>query len=306
MSINFEFSLCPKYVPDILSRRWVIIASSRLSRPDNLHTKSKKKIGCPFCTGNEQVTPGEVFRLGKGEKDEPGWQVRVIPNKYPITDYHEVIIHSPHDDKDIEHLPVSHVELILKAYRERFNFYRTKGQVLIFCNHGEHSGASIRHPHSQLVVIPGQINLDTLAREPLNNIVEDNNCFYTYCPDFSQWPYEIWITPKKEGQHFGDLTDKQIVDFATVLKKTIMQLERIYAANKFGNMSFGYNYYIYPHSNWYLRIIPRFVHRAGFELGTGLNVNIVDPTQAALEYRGMEVRMIEVLGKLKSKISKDK
>ena len=64
-------------------------------------------------------------------------------------------------------------------------------------------------------------------------------------------------------------------------------------------MSFVYNYYINPHSNWYLRIIPRFVHRAGFELGTGLNVNIVDPTNAALEYKGMEMRMVNVLDKLK-------
>ena len=290
-----------KYVPDILSHRWVIIAASRLARPDNLNGKSKKKSGCPFCPGHEEVTPGEVFRMGKGEKDKKGWDVRVIPNKYPITDYHEVIIHSPYDNKDIEHLPVSHVELILKTYRERFNYYRKKGQVLIFCNHGEGSGASIHHPHSQLVVIPSQINLDTLTREPLNNIVEDNTYFYTYCPDFSQWPYEIWISPKAEGQHFGDLTDEHIKDFATLLKKTLMQLERIYKENSFGTNSFGYNYYIYPHHNWYLRIIPRFVHRAGFELGTGLNVNIVDPTTAALEYRGIGSKMETLLERLRKK-----
>ncbi|MEK7079588.1 MAG: DUF4931 domain-containing protein [Patescibacteria group bacterium] len=288
-----------KYVPDVLSSRWVIIAPSRLNRPDHFVGKSKSKNFCPFCPGNEHITPGEVFRMGKGEKDQKGWQVRVIPNKFPITDYHEVIIHSPHEDKEIEHLPESHVELILKAYRERFNYYRKKGQVLIFCNHGEDSGASIKHPHSQLVVIPSQINLDTLTREPLNNIVEDNTFFYTYCPDFSQWPYEIWIAPKAEGAHFGDLTDKHLGDLAMLLKKTLKQLEQIYKKNKFGNMSFGYNYYIYPHANWYLRIIPRFVHRAGFELGTGLNVNIVDPTTAALEYKGMEMRMVQVLAKLK-------
>ena len=68
-----------------------------------------------------------MFRIGEGEKDMPGWKVRVIPNKYPITAFHEVIIHSPFDDKEIEHLPESHVELILKTYRERFNFYRKKG-----------------------------------------------------------------------------------------------------------------------------------------------------------------------------------
>lgn len=293
-----------KYVPDVLTSRWVIIAPSRLNRPDHFNptfakaSAGKAKNMCPFCPGNEHITPGEVFRLGKGEKDQKGWSVRVIPNKFPITDYHEVIIHSPQEEKEIEHLPESHVELILKAYRARFNFYRKRGQVLIFCNHGEDSGASIKHPHSQLVVIPSQINLDTLTREPLHNIVEDNTFFYTYCPDFSQWPYEIWIAPKAEGAHFGDLTDDHLKDLAMLLKKTLKQLEKIYQKNKFGNMSFGYNFYIYPHSNWYLRIIPRFVHRAGFELGTGLNVNIVDPTNAALEYKGMEMRIINVLDKL--------
>ncbi len=290
-----------KYVPDILSHRWVIIASSRSSRPENVTRTSKKSRVCPFCPGNEHITPNEVYRLGKGERDEKGWQVRVIPNKYPITDYHEVIIHSPFDDKDIEHLPATHVELILKAYRERFNYYRKKGQVLIFCNHGEGSGASIHHPHSQLVVIPSQINLDTLTREPLNNVVETDRYFVTYCPDFSQWPYEIWIAPKKEEQHFGDLTDKELIDFALLLKQTLMRLERIYKKNHLSSIPFGYNYYIYPHHNWYLRIIPRFVHRAGFELGTGLNVNIVDPSTAAMEYRGMEEKMIDLLGKLKQK-----
>lgn len=291
-----------KYVPDILSHRWVIIAASRVNRPDTASASSKKKkVVCPFCPGNEAVAPTEVFRIGRGEKNGKGWDVRVITNKYPITDYHEVIIHSPYDDRDIETLPAHHVELILQAYKQRFNFYRKKGQVLIFCNHGEHSGASIKHPHSQLVVIPGQINLDTLTREPLNNIVTEDKYFYAYCPDFSQWPYEIWIAPKKEDQHFGDLTDIELKDFAVILKQTISRLRRIYEASAFSAMEFGYNYYIYPHSNWYLRIIPRFVHRAGFELGTGLNVNIIDPTQAALAYRGIEERMVNVLDKLKMK-----
>ncbi len=66
-------------------------------------------------------------------------------------------------------------------------------------------------------------------------------------------------------------------------------------------MDFAYNYYIYPGHNWYLRIIPRFVHRAGFELGTGLNVNIVDPAEASLELRGIESRIVSVLNKLKAR-----
>ncbi len=287
-----------KYIPDVSSRRWVIIASQRVTRPED--TDKKRKV-CIFCPGHEKMTPEEVFRFGKGDKGKPGWLVRVIPNKYPITDIHEVIIHSPSDEKDIEQLPLSQVVLIFKAYRERFNFYRKKGQVIIFCNHGEHAGGSIAHPHSQLVVIPSQINLDSLIKEPLNNLVEENKFFNVYCPDFSQWPYEAWITPKTEGTLFGDITDIEIDDLAKIMQKFLRRLEQIYKKNKFIHMPLGYNFYIYPKESWFVRIIPRFVHRAGFELGTGLSVNIIDPIDAALELKGEGKRIEKVLDKLKTK-----
>ncbi|MFN4212708.1 MAG: hypothetical protein ACK4FL_01960 [Microgenomates group bacterium] len=288
-----------KYVPDISSRRWVIISPQRINRPEDDFSQNKKKKLCVFCPGQEKMTPSETFRLGKGEKDKPGWRVRVVPNKYPITDLHEVIIHSPDHEKDIDILPLSQVELLLKTYRVRYQFFKPKGQVLIFCNHGEHSGASLTHPHSQLVVIPNQINLDTLTREPLNNIVEENNFFYVYCPDFSQWPYEVWITPKKENTFFGEITDEEIADLAVILQNTLKNLKKIskeYWLNKDG---FAYNFYIYPKENWYMRIIPRLVHRAGFELGTGLSVNVVDPLIAAEKLKGLEERMENVLKRLK-------
>lgn len=154
-----------KYVPDVISHRWVIIASQRLARPEEPSKKKTSTKGkkCPFCEKNESLTPEEVFRIGKGEINQPGWKVRVISNKYPITDYHEVIIHSPDHEKNIENLPEKQIALILRAYKERFNNYRKMGQVLIFCNNGEHAGSSMDHPHAQLVVIPSQINLDTLA-----------------------------------------------------------------------------------------------------------------------------------------------
>lgn len=295
-----------KYVPDIVSHRWVIIASQRLARPDqNGNSKkgksqSKKKQVCVFCEGNEGLSPAEVYRVGKGEVNKPGWKVRVISNKYPITDYHEVIVHSPDHTRNIEELTEQQIENILISYRERFNFHRKTGQVLIFCNNGEHAGASINHPHSQMVVIPTQINLDTLAKEPLNNIVHDTKYFTSYCPDFSQWPYEVWIAPKAGKGKFGDLTDDQLKEMATIMSKTMRQLKKIFNHHQLSDMDFAYNYYIYPGHDWYLRIIPRFIHRAGFELGTGLNVNIVDPSEASLELRGIESRIVSILNKLKS------
>jgi UDPglucose--hexose-1-phosphate uridylyltransferase len=273
-----------KYVPDILTRRWVVISSQRIKRPEDNYVHPEKNI-CVFCPGNERYTPGETFRLGKGEKNTPGWLVRVIPNKYPITDLHEVIIHSPNHNKDIDKLPLSQVALLIKTYRERFIFFKSKGQVLIFCNHGEHSGASLIHPHSQLVVIPFQINLDTLTREPINNLIFDHKYFYIYCPDFSQWPYEVWIAPKQEEKVFGEINDEEINSLAYILQSILQKLKKLSLKKKLTTDGFAYNYYIYPKENWYLRIIPRLVHRAGFELGTGLSVNIIDPKDAAEELK---------------------
>ncbi len=287
-----------KYVPDISTRRWVIISSQRLGRPEE-HDGEKKKPVCPFCAGHEDKTPPEVLRFGQGEANMPGWKVRIIPNKFSITDIHEVIIHSPDHTKDIEDLSLEQVVLILNAYRQRYNFYRKKGQVLIFCNHGEIAGASLSHPHSQLVVIPSQINIEALVREPLNNMVDSSRRFHVYCPDFSQWPYDIWIAPTKIDTVFGDITDEEMQELASLMQHFIKRLYHIFNEHKVQTTHFGYNYYIYHKENWYIRIVPRFVNRAGFELGTGLYVNIVDPVEAALELKGVEKKMIGVLKKLK-------
>lgn len=275
-----------RYVPDVKTQRWVIISQARKDRPtDERPPDTEQKRVCPFCVNNENATPPEVFRVGGGEKDKPGWLVRVVPNKFPITDIHEVIIHSPDHEKDIEELPVEHVTRVITAYRERYRTHGTDGQVLIFCNHGTHAGASLNHPHSQLVVVPKQINLDALSREPIANVVTENSHFITYCPEFSQWPFEIWIIPKEKGQKFGEVKDDVLPHLAAVLQKALMQIASAFHDVKLSyihkGIPFGYNYYITHSADWFIRIIPRFIHRAGFELGTGLNVNILDPTEAA-------------------------
>lgn len=275
-----------KYVPDVKTKRWVVIDPGRSARPIQKDTNRPTVHVCPFCEGSESKTPAEVYRIGPGEKDKPGWQVRVVPNLYPITDIHEVIIHSPDESKDIEDLDNDQVVRILTAYRDRYRAHDDDGQVLIFCNHGLSAGASLRHPHSQLVVIPKQINLDAVEREPVANVVKENTYFVTYCPDFSQWPYEVWIAPKEESKgKFMTIGEQELSDLAEVLRDALL---RIRTAQQKGLLTavkeqddFVYNFYIYHSTNWFIRITPRFVNRAGFELGTGLNVNIADPTIAA-------------------------
>ncbi|MBM3283234.1 hypothetical protein FJY90_03180 [Candidatus Gottesmanbacteria bacterium] len=277
-----------KFVPDIKTQRWIVISPVRWDRPYD-HIEDRSKQACPFCPGNETLTPPEIARVGEGEKNLPGWKIRVVPNKYPITDIHEVIIHSPDHRKNIEDFQLTQVSFLLSVYRLRFQAHITNGQVMIFCNHGEHAGASLVHPHSQLVVIPRQINLDALVREPIMNVVDDNDFFVTYCPDFSQWPYEVWIAPKKEGSTFADITDEEMKDLAIILQVALKRLKIKYndpqTKKIYGTAPFAYNFYIHHAKNWFIRIIPRLVHRAGFELGTGLSVNIIDPTVAAEELR---------------------
>lgn len=281
-----------KYVPDITTNRWVIVAEGRTKRPQDSGAKlpvGTNKI-CVFCPGNEKIPGEELFRLGEGNAYEPGWQVRVIKNKYPITDFHEVIIHSQDHDRDIETLEHGQVELVLKAYRERYNANKSNGHVIIFNNVGEVAGASIHHPHSQLVVVPRQINLDSLRIEPVLNPIVENESFVAFCPEFSQWPFETWIAPKRKNQLFGDIEDSELSDMAKILQKTLRRLTfHLADASHFHpglpmiHFKDGpaYNYYIYHGQDWFLRVIPRLIHRAGFELGTGVSVNIIDPADAA-------------------------
>lgn len=280
-----------KFVPDVTTNRWIVIAEGRSKRPKDAPKEAVNvnKI-CVFCPGFERIPGTELYRIGEGQPYEKGWQVRVIANKYPITDFHEVIIHSPDDKIDIPQLPAEHVELILKAYKERFNANKENGHSIIFNNVGEAAGASLAHPHSQLVVVPKQITLDSLKLEPIKNVVVDNDNFVVFCPEFSQWPFELWIAPKKRNEYFGDVGDDMLKDLAVVLKGALTRLIRHLSSKPHEHPGMpvikfkdgpAYNFYIHYDRDWYIRIVPRLVHRAGFELGTGLSVNTVDPEDAA-------------------------
>jgi UDPglucose--hexose-1-phosphate uridylyltransferase len=135
----------PELRKDPVLSRWIIIATERRQRPsDFLVEQLPAKSGgfCPLCAGNEQTTPPEVWacRLGCDQTPNgPGWQVRVVPNKYPAlrieggldkrgegiydrmngVGAHEVIIESPNHDEQFAYLPPDKIFYVLLAYRER-------------------------------------------------------------------------------------------------------------------------------------------------------------------------------------------
>jgi len=262
-----------QFLQNPISKKWVILSPRRAKRPDVAHGMEPV---CPFCPGKESLEK-TVYEVKEGSK----WQVRVLNNRFPFAPVHEVIIHSPDHDKSFDRLPKSQVELILNVYKQRFNTHKDKGQVYIFHNHGKGGGESLPHPHTQLAVVPFEIELE-MPRLAIGNemkiaangqIFKETNHFVIFCPKTSQWPDEVWVAPKARGNTFGSIKDNQISDLAFVLARLIQIFDLRHG------MEFPFNFYIYPGGDWYLRIIPRVKVLGGFEVGTGIFVNTQGPKE---------------------------
>lgn len=238
------------------SLHWVVMAPKRARRPDQA---VGTEPACPFEPGHEQP----IFSVN---------EARVVLNKYPFAPIHEVIIHSNDHQKNFGDLSLDKNQDILKAYRARFNEHRSKGQVYIFHNQGKNAGESLPHPHTQLVVIPNEVDLEIPKLHAFEDFVKEKKFFNVFCPLASQWPDEVWIAPKKMGKMFGDITDEELAEFAFVLSRVIQLLTIRHG-------EFPFNFYIYPGENWYLRIVPRIKTIGGFEVGTGVFVNTQDPSE---------------------------
>jgi UDPglucose--hexose-1-phosphate uridylyltransferase len=262
-----------QFLQNPLSKEWVVSAPRRAKRPD---IASGMEPVCPFCPGKES-NEQTVYEVKNGKN----WQVRVLKNKFPFAPVHEVIIQSPDHQKSFDLLPQSQVELIFKTYRQRYVTHKKKGQVYIFNNHGKGGGESLPHPHTQLVVVPFEVDLEmprlaNVAEVKVaakDQVYKETNHFVIFCPKTSQWPDEVWVAPKERGNTFDLIRDNQITDLAFVLSRLI----RIFDLRH--GLEFPFNFYIYPGGDWYLRIIPRVKVLGGFEVGTGVMVNTQDPRE---------------------------
>jgi UDPglucose--hexose-1-phosphate uridylyltransferase len=259
-----------KFVEDPISKRWIISAPRRAKRPDIAKGDEPK---CPFCPGNE-LNDLEVYRVG-GEMNDQNWQVRVVKNKFPFAEIHEVITHSPDHHRNFEELPLAQSELILKAFRQRFKVHQDKGQVCIFHNHGEAGGESLPHPHSQLVVIPDFVKLDIapISFSKQEEGSQETEHFQIFSPLASEWPDEVWILPKVQDVFYSQITDAEVKDLAKILYRLIQIFDLRHGHE------FPFNFYISPQRGWYLRIVPRLKNLGGFEIGTGVSVNTQDPKE---------------------------
>jgi len=166
---------------DPITGRWIIVDITEPKTPETfeLHPQTKKGGVCPFCPGNEHMTPPEIeaIRHGNSAPNTPGWMVRVVSNKFPAlriegnldrrgigvydmcngVGAHEVIIETPDHYKDLADLSQGEIRNVIFKFRSRSLDLEKDARfryILIFKNHGAQAGASLEHTHTQLVALP--------------------------------------------------------------------------------------------------------------------------------------------------------
>lgn len=327
---------------------WVIFAPSRARRPHELKRAGGKtdeapaapgKI-CPFCPGNEQLTPPEIFAVRGGTRPNgTGWQVRVVPNMFPALRIeedarsleeqdsffryrggcgaHEVIIESPEHDRFLGHQSIDQIELLLRTLQARYldllRDQRFKA-IVLFKNHGEEAGTSLKHPHCQLIatpVVPRQVRLkqaiaadyydlmgrclySVLREEELaagRRVLTVNRDYVAVLPFASHVPFEIWILPRTQQASFGGVEPVRLRSLAELLKSVLLKL-----FIGLDNPDFNLMIDTVPRGGenqeyflWHIQILPRLTTPAGFELGSGMSINTVLPEEAADYLRGVDV-----------------
>jgi len=265
----------PQLRKDPVTSRWVIVNVEKPSGIEAFDTppKTKSSKTCPFCPGSEAMTPPEIVatREKGGAKGSGGWQIRVVPNKFPALKIeesvektavgiydklggfgaHEVIIENPDHDQEIADSSVEQVALVLKTFRDRCLDLRKDSRIkyiLIFKNYGQDAGASLEHPHSQLIALPivpsrvlGEVKgalkhyeyterciyCDMLNQEHSEKklTIHEEADFIAMAPFASRFPFESWILPKTHEASFDAASNEKLTGLAKILKTTLLKIK---------------------------------------------------------------------------------
>jgi len=322
---------------DPVSDRWVIIAQDRALRPGagkKVVAQKSNDDHCPFEPGMEQETPGSRLVYEKDGR----WTLRVVDNKYPALSvqepfaektrgvyvssqgygYHEVVIESPDHEEKIWSMKPKKLDEIITAYIQRsieISCDKNIKYIQIFKNYGRQAGATIDHPHSQIVATPTVpvstsyelkgaeryykdnkkcVFCDILTQEESEGerIIFQNPGFIAFEPFASRFPYETWIMPRNHSDSFLCLRDdgQSVRNLSYALKGSFELLYRL-----LGDFPFNLVLHTSPfcsetqrYYHWYFEIIPRLYNLAGFEWGTGYNINSIPPEKAAYELKSLK------------------
>lgn len=313
---------------DLVSNDWVVIATGRAKKPETFakHKRIKETISskdCPFC--QPTISERAVLRYNRPNGD---WGLIVIPNDYPafslgeglnkrnegpnkIMDgfgFHEVII-ARHHQKQFAQFSQKEIKQVIDAYQARYLYLMNQRfikYISIFHNHRKEAGASMSHPHSQLIAIPmmdPDLRGSVLGAERYwrknrkcvycamlkwdlkdgRRIIYQNEKFAVLSPFAPQVSFEIRVYPKEHLPYFEKIDEKEKEFFAEALR---LALNKLY--HRFNDPA--YNFYIhtapcggkdYQRYHWHLVILPKTAISAGFELGTGIEISTIEPEKAA-------------------------
>jgi len=221
-----------------------------------------------------------------------------------------VLIESPYHQKDIPDLLPSEVENFLSMYcRRALELVKDKRfkYILVFKNFGAAAGASLEHPHTQMIALPmvpknameeirGAENYfefrercifcDMMRQEMQDGerIILENKHFVAFCPFVSRFPFEIWIVPKKHSCFYCHMPPDEIPTLAQALRDTITQIKRV-----FPNLSYNFIVHSAPVDgdsgiegyHWHIEFMPKLTRVAGFEWGSGFYLVPTPPEIAA-------------------------
>jgi len=335
---------------DPLHRRWVVIAPERARRPSDYKICDEPAEEFdPFAEGNEEHTPSEITAVRKtgSKKNGPGWSVRVVPNKYPgfrvegdlqrqgegvydkmtALGAHEVIIDTPKRDEDFTQLSPDHLFDLGKVYRERMTDLMRDIRlryVLLFKNHGHIAGASLSHPHSQVIattVTPRIISqklesarkhfddkercliCDIIDQElhDRKRIVVQNERFIAFAPYASRFDFEVWVMPRYHQHDFRNISDDDLKSFMLTMQEVLLRMRLaldnppwnfvLQSAPNSESLSARPNHFttLQHDWHWHVEITPRLSMTQGFEWVTGFFINATPPEQAAEILRGVSV-----------------
>ena len=316
--------------------RWVIIDTDHPSKPEDFEREVHTFRGgeCPFCYGSEGITPPEieVIREPGTEPNKPGWHVRVVANKFPALQIegelerrgvgiydmsngigaHEVIVQTPYHDKELSDLEDCEVENVVKMYCRRALDLRKDTRfkyILFFKNYGPSAGASLEHPHTQLIALPmipksvheelegafdyfeyreRCIFCDIIRQElqEKDRIIFENKNFIAFCPYVSRFAFEVWIIPKKHQDSFSALAPEQVPELAKILKNTLQRIKDVLFHPAYNFIIHTSPINVIEHKegyHWHIEIMPKLTRVAGFEWGTGFYI-VPTPPELAVQY----------------------
>ncbi|MBI1848696.1 MAG: galactose-1-phosphate uridylyltransferase [Candidatus Rokubacteria bacterium] len=317
--------------------RWVIISTERARRPSDFPPAPVRpgQSACVFCPGHEDRTPPEIL-AGRGSgspPNGPGWTFRVVPNKFPALRIegelepsgdglydrmhgigaHEVIIESPEHAGSLATMSADAAADVLLAYRERILDLKKDGRfqyALIFKNHGEAAGASLEHPHSQLIatpIIPIMVteelegsaqyyrmkercvwcDIVRQERRGRTRVILEQDGMVALAPFAPRFPFETWILPARHRAAFEESDLGEVRALAGMLQAFLGRMNAVLTDPP-------YNFMLHTaplqdgaldHFHWHLEVIPKLTRVAGFEWGSGFFINSVPPEDAAAALR---------------------